>query len=90
MLDISRPMYISATSVLPDEPIGGILTIDMNNTFGDNQVVKHASSTNNTWTTTTQVRALSAHFNAGWHMNTFVLTMAAIPLTAREEQSYPS
>jgi bacillolysin len=64
MLDISRPMYISGTSVLPDEPIGGILTIDMNNTFGDNQVVKHVTSTNNTWATTTQVKALSAHFNA--------------------------
>jgi bacillolysin len=65
MLDISRPMYIAGTSVLPDEPVGGILTIDMNNTFGDNESVKHATSTNNAWTTATNVRALTAHFNAG-------------------------
>ena len=65
MLDISREMYVAGTSVLPDEPVGGILTIDMNNTFGDDQVVKHATSTNNTWATATQVKALSAHFNAG-------------------------
>ncbi|HMG90049.1 MAG TPA: M4 family metallopeptidase, partial [Chryseolinea sp.] len=65
MLDISRPMYKPATSVLPDEPIGGILTIDMNNTFGDDQVVKHVSSANNAWTATTQVKGLTAHFNAG-------------------------
>ena len=65
MLDVSRPMYIAATSVLPDEPVGGILTIDMNNTFGDDQSVKHVSSTNNTWATVTQVKALTAHFNAG-------------------------
>lgn len=65
MLDISRQMYIAGTSVLPDEPVGGILTIDMNNTFGDDQSVKHAISANNTWTTITNVRALSAHFNAG-------------------------
>lgn len=65
MLDVSRPMFVPGTSVLPDEPVGGILTIDMNNTFGDNQIVKHATSTNNVWTATTQVKALSAHFNAG-------------------------
>lgn len=66
MLDISRTMYVAAGSVLPDEPIGGILTIDMNNTFGDNQTVQHAVSSNNTWTTATQTKALSAHFNAGF------------------------
>jgi bacillolysin len=65
MLDISRTMYKPATSLLPDEPIGGILTIDMNNTFGDDQVVKHVISANNAWSTTTQVNGLSAHFNAG-------------------------
>ena len=65
MVDISRPMYTPTGSTLPDEPIGGILTIDMNNTFGDNQSIKHATSTNNTWTTATQTKALSAHFNAG-------------------------
>jgi bacillolysin len=65
MLDISRPMYNAATSLLPDEPIGGILTIDMNNTFGEDQVVKHVASANNAWTATTQVKGLTAHFNAG-------------------------
>ncbi len=65
MVDISRPMYNPAGSVLPDEPIGGILTIDMNNTFGDNQTIQHATSTNNVWGTSSQTKALSAHFNAG-------------------------
>jgi bacillolysin len=65
MVDVSRPMYSAAASALPDEPVGGILTIDMNNTFGDNQVIQHVTSSNNVWGTTNQTKALSAHFNAG-------------------------
>ncbi len=65
MVDISRSMYKTVGSTLPDEPIGGILTIDMNNTFGDNQSIQHTTSTNNAWGTTTQTKGLSAHFNAG-------------------------
>jgi Zn-dependent metalloprotease len=71
MLDVSRPMFKAAGSVLPDEPIGGILTIDMNNTFGDNQAFQHATSTNNSWATATQTKAVSAHFNAGFAYDYF-------------------
>jgi Zn-dependent metalloprotease len=65
MVDTSRPMYQAAGSSLPDEPVGGILTVDMNNTFGDDQTIQHATSGNNVWGTATQIKALSAHFNAG-------------------------
>jgi bacillolysin len=65
MLDISRAMYQATGSVLPDDPIGGILTVDMNNTFGTAQSVQHATSTNNLWSTANQTKALSVQFNAG-------------------------
>ena len=65
MLDITRTMYKPVGSTLPDEPIGGILTIDMNNTFGDDQTIQHAVSNNNTWGSSTQTKALTAHYNAG-------------------------
>ena len=62
LLDTSRPMFNAATSVLPDSPVGGILTIDVNNTFGDATSFKHVTSTTNAWNNPT---AVSAHFNAG-------------------------
>ena len=65
LLDISRPMYTAVGSELPDQPVGGILTVDMNNTFGDDQAIQHNTSTNNNWNTALQTKALSAHFNAG-------------------------
>jgi Zn-dependent metalloprotease len=65
MLDASRAMFDGAASTLPDEPVGGILTIDMSNTFGDNAVISHVSTTTNTWTTSNHAKAVSAHFNAG-------------------------
>jgi bacillolysin len=65
MLDISRPMYKAGQSTLPDAPKGGILTVDMNNTFGDDQTIRRVSSNNNQWTTSTAIKALSAHYNAG-------------------------
>lgn len=66
MIDTSRPMFNGTTSVLPDEPVGGILTIDMNNTFGDNAVISHLTSTDNIWNTTNFKKAVSGHFNAGF------------------------
>ena len=51
MLDASRAMFNAGTSVLPDEPIGGILTVDMNNTFGDDASILHVVTTNNVWNT---------------------------------------
>lgn len=65
MIDISRSMYKAAGSVFPDEVIGGIVTVDMNNTFGDDQTIQHATSANNVWNGATQIKALSAQFNAG-------------------------
>jgi bacillolysin len=62
MVDISRVMYKAAGSVLPDEPLGGIMTVDMNNTTGNNATVTHVTSTNNTWNAS---RTVSAHFNGG-------------------------
>ena len=44
MLDASRAMFNAGTSVLPDEPIGGILTVDMNNTFGDDASILHVAT----------------------------------------------
>ncbi|HTE30629.1 MAG TPA: M4 family metallopeptidase [Chryseolinea sp.] len=66
LIDATRPMYKAAGSVLPDEPIGGILTIDMNNTFGKDQKFQHVTSSNNSWGSVTQKMALTAHFNAGF------------------------
>jgi len=65
MLDISRAMYKPAQSTLPDDPVGGIITVDMNNTFGDDQTIRRVVSANNQWTSPSAVRALSAHYNAG-------------------------
>jgi Zn-dependent metalloprotease len=65
MLDASRSMFNAATSVLPDEPVGGIITVDMDNTFGDNATVLHLSTTNNVWNTGNHAKAVSAHLNAG-------------------------
>jgi bacillolysin len=65
MLDVSRDMYLPAKSTLPDSPVGGIITVDMNNTFGDDQVIRYVVSNNNQWATPTAAKALSAHYNGG-------------------------
>jgi bacillolysin len=62
LIDASRPMYVASKSVLPDDPIGAIFTIDMNNTFGKSASFNHNVSSNNVWTDKT---AVSAHVNAG-------------------------
>lgn len=62
MLDASRSMYNSSASNLPDEPSGGILTIDLNNTWGENQSFQHVISSSNVWDNPT---AISAHYYAG-------------------------
>jgi bacillolysin len=62
LVDISRTMYKAAGSVLPDAPLGGIMTVDMNNTTGNNATVTHVTSTNNTWGVP---KTISAHFNGG-------------------------
>ncbi len=64
MLDGSRPMFKPASSKLPDDPVGGILTIDAKNTSPASGSFKpaHVTSTNNTWN---HPAAVSAHYNAG-------------------------
>jgi bacillolysin len=62
LIDASRTMYLPSKSALPDDPIGAIFTIDMNNTFGKNASFNHNVSSNNLWTDKT---AVSAHVNAG-------------------------
>lgn len=75
MLDGSRPMFNLAGSKLPDEPAGGILTLDAKNTaFNENDFrVDHVTSTNNTWSNPT---AVSAHFNGGKAYEYFANTHA--------------
>jgi bacillolysin len=63
LIDGSRSgMFSPAKSVLPDDPIGAIFTIDMNNTFGKSVSFNHNVSSNNVWADKT---AISAHVNAG-------------------------
>lgn len=62
MIDTQRPMYIKATSKLPDTPIGGIMTIDAKNTPSNNTKYSHiVSSTGTGW----NANSVSAHYNAG-------------------------
>ncbi len=56
LYDASRPMYNVSTQN------GAIMTLDANNTFGNNFKVQMVSSSNNGWTNKT---AVSAHYNAG-------------------------
>ncbi|MCF8236816.1 MAG: M4 family metallopeptidase [Saprospiraceae bacterium] len=64
MLDGSQPMFKLAPSQLPDEPVGGILTVDAKNTspaLGSFQA-SHIVSGNNSWN---HPAGVSAHYNAG-------------------------
>jgi bacillolysin len=73
MLDASRAMFNATASSLPDEPVGGILTIDMSNTFGDNAAFGHVTNATNVWGTANNAKAVSAHFNAGEAYKYFLL-----------------
>jgi Zn-dependent metalloprotease len=62
MMDTQRPMYNKTSSKLPDNPVGGILTIDAKNTPSDNTKYSHIISNSGTgWSAS----AVSAHYNAG-------------------------
>ena len=61
-LNASKPMFNLSTSKLPDEPMGGIITLDLNKTFGSNTTFNQITNTTNSWT---DPIAVSAHFNAG-------------------------
>jgi Zn-dependent metalloprotease len=64
MLDGNRSMFSLTNSKLPDEPAGGILTLDAKNTaFNENDFrVSQVTSSNNQWSNAT---AVSAHYNGG-------------------------
>lgn len=74
MLDAVRPMYNPGASMLPDEPVGGILTATANNTAAGNFSLSHVTSTTNNWTGTGQAAAVSAHYNAGQAYNYYQST----------------
>jgi len=62
LVDASRPMFNATKSVMPNNPVGGIQTLDLNYTWGSNTSYINIQSTDaNTWTPT----ATSAHYNAG-------------------------
>jgi len=72
LLDVSRSMFNSSASNLPDEPQGTIWTIDANNTHPNNNNfnnnLRHVVSNNNSWVSKTSV---SAHYNAGFAYDYF-------------------
>lgn len=65
LIDGSRTMFSNATSVLPDDPVGAIWTIDLNNTspINSNAVYTHIATSNNVWSSSPE--GVSAHYNAG-------------------------
>lgn len=65
MLDASRPMFNLGTSNMPDDPTGGILTVDAQGTAPGSFSFSHVASPTNTWTATNRRAAISAHYNAG-------------------------
>jgi Zn-dependent metalloprotease len=73
MIDASRSMYQADQSVMPNEPVGTIWTIDAQNSSPsqDNFEVLHCTNANNNW----KALEVSAHFNAGrayeYYLNTF-------------------
>jgi len=61
MIDGSKSMFNQGQSQMPDNPVGGIMTIDANNSTSNDMSLYHVTSTNNTWNNPT---AVSAHYNA--------------------------
>lgn len=62
LIDISKPMFDAGKSALPDNPIGGIVTLDLRGEApGQGVKIFHVTSSGNTWNNTTGV---SAHYNA--------------------------
>lgn len=80
LIDASRSMFNNAASTIPDKTVGGLVTVDSRNTYGDNQKFWHISSSNNTdWTPT----AVSAHYNAGLAYDYFRNTHARNSLNGK-------
>ncbi|MDO1513295.1 M4 family metallopeptidase [Maribacter confluentis] len=73
LIDITRPMYSPGQSQMPDNPVGGIMTLDLRNEIVDeNTNIYHVTNTTNAWNNPI---AISAHYNAGiaydYFRNTF-------------------
>jgi|GEM_PF-311431 len=62
MVDTSKPMFNAGQSELPDNPVGGIMTLDLRNESPAEGVqIFHVTSSGNTWSNASGV---SAHYNA--------------------------
>jgi len=62
MVNTTKPMFNAAQSQMPDNPVGGILTLDLKNEPPtENSDLFHVTSTSNNWNNPT---AVSAHYNA--------------------------
>jgi len=62
MVDTSKPMFNAGRSKLPDNPVGGILTLDYRNEApGEGVSIFHVTSNDNSWD---NANAVSAHYNA--------------------------
>ena len=72
MMDGSRTMFNAAQSTLPNDPIGGIMTIDAQNTSSNNLAFVQITSSSNSWN---NPKAVSAHNNGAlaylYYKNTF-------------------
>jgi Zn-dependent metalloprotease len=62
MLDASRPMFNAQQSAIPDNPVGGILTLDARDSTVNAGEAFYVVSGSNTWNDPATV---SAHYNAG-------------------------
>ncbi len=74
LIDVTRPMFQSGSSNLPDEPVGAIFTINGNNGSPQGQNFQVTQLTNASTNWTDQI-AVSAHYNSGlayeYYKNTF-------------------
>jgi bacillolysin len=62
LLDATREIYPTGTTVDVENPQGSIWTIDASNTTPEDLKVRQVTSSNNSWSNTT---AVSAHYNGG-------------------------
>ncbi|GAB3507698.1 hypothetical protein GCM10027341_42660 [Spirosoma knui] len=63
MIDVSRPMFNADKSIMPNSPVGAIITVDASNSKETDAKIKRnqiVSTTNTDWSPT----AVSAHYNA--------------------------
>ncbi|NNF21126.1 MAG: T9SS type A sorting domain-containing protein, partial [Saprospiraceae bacterium] len=65
MIDGSREMFSSSQSIMPNDPVGAIWTVDLNNTspINSNAEYTHVASEDNQWAASPE--GVSAHYNGG-------------------------